>query len=88
MSADGPISLMNPGKETPCKPFQSSHAEQIKLVTDFSWISFSALSGIEEEYREIVRGSVYIDQTRLDALCKALKDRCRMLEKVALCAMP
>ena len=31
-------------KEVVCKPFKKPHAEQIKLVSDFSWIDFDKLS--------------------------------------------
>lgn len=47
-------------------------------------LDFGALSGIEEEFREIVRGSVFIDAARCDALCRGLRGRIDKLEKVAL----
>ena len=31
-----------------CKPFKKHHIEQLKLVSDFSWIDFSRLSDVEE----------------------------------------
>ena len=68
--------MIHAGVKAACKPFKGSHEEQIKLVTDFAWLDFSALTGIDEELREIVKGS----------LCKALKGRVRMLQEAALSA--
>lgn len=42
-----------------------------------------ALAGIDEEFREIVRGSMFIDETRRDALCRFLARRVEMLESAA-----
>lgn len=81
---DRPTGLIRDGLKTVCKPFKSSHEEQIKLVTDFNWLDFSALAGIEEEWREIVKDSVFIDAARCDAVALAIRERCRMLEEAAL----
>lgn len=81
---DRPTGLIHAGVKTVCKPFKSSHEEQIKLVTDFDWLDFSALAGIEEEWREIVKDSVFIDVARCDAVSMAIRERCRMLEETAL----
>ena len=83
---DKPTRMIHAGVKAACKPFKGSHEEQIKLVTDFAWLDFSALTGIDEELREIVKGSLFVDETRCSALCKALKGRVRMLEEAALSA--
>ena len=83
---DKPTGMIHAGAKAACKPFKSSHDEQIRLVTDFSWLDFSALGGIDEELREIVKDSLFVDETRCSALCKALKGRVRMLEKAVLSA--
>ena len=81
---DKPAGLIkDDGKET-CKPFKSSHKEQIKLVKDFDWLDFSALAGIEEELWEIVKGSLFVDEKRCSALCRGLRSRIKTLEKIAL----
>lgn len=49
-------------------------------MQDFSWLDVSALLDIEEEFRKIVEGSVFVDQVRCDAICKGLRERVRMLE--------
>ena len=81
---DKPTGLIHAKAKAVCKPFKSSHEEQIKLVTDFSWIDFSALTGIEDELREIVKGSLFVDENRCNALCEGLRGRIRMLEEAAL----
>lgn len=78
---DKPAGLV--GTKTASKPFKNSHEEQIKLVTDFCWIDFSALAGIDEELREIIRGSLFIDEARCSVLCRALRHRVELLEAVA-----
>lgn len=78
---DKPAGLV--GTKTASKPFKNSHEEQIKLVTDFHWIDFSALAGIDEELREIVRGSLFIDEARCSVLCRALRHRVELLEDAA-----
>ena len=63
-----------------CKPFKKSHEEQLKLVTDFSWIDFKALDGITAEARNILSGAgEYVDAARLDAIVSAMR---RRIEKV------
>lgn len=81
---DKPLGLINTGTKVVCKPFKSSHEEQIKLVTDFDWLDFSALSGLDEELREIVRGSLFVDDARCEALCIGLNHRIKLLEKAVL----
>ena len=76
--------LIRPGVDAPSKPFKAKHSEQIKLVTDFDWIDFSALRGVEEEYNEILRPSPYIDDVRRDTLCRAVQERVKMLENEAV----
>ncbi len=81
---DKPLPMINAGGKPVCKPFKSSHEEQIRLVTDFSWIDFSALHGIDEEFCEITRDSIFINDDRRDALCRALLRRVDMLQHAAL----
>lgn len=81
---DRPLPMIHARAKAVCKPFKNSHDEQIRLVTDFSWLDFSALNGIDEELREIVRGSLFIDEARREALCQGLMDRLGMLEEAAL----
>lgn len=79
---DKPLPMIHAKANVICKPFKNSHTEQIKLVTDFSWLDFSALKGIDEEFREIIGDSLFIDGTRCSALCRALSGRIEMLEEI------
>lgn len=83
---DKPLPMINAGARAVCKPFKNSHEEQIKLVTDFSWLEFSNLRGIEEELRELIKDSVFVDEARCQALCAGLTGRIQMLQKAALSA--
>jgi hypothetical protein len=65
-----------------CKPFKNDHNEQIKLVTSFDWLDLAALHGVDEEFREILRGSIFVDKARCDALCFALRKRVEMLSEL------
>ena len=78
---DKPTAMIRADAKTVCKPFKTSHEEQIELVQDFEWLDFSALKGIEEELRELVRGSLFIDMARCDALCRGVAGRVKMLKK-------
>ena len=78
---DKPTAMIRADAKTICKPFKTSHEEQIGLVQDFDWLDFFALKGIEEELRELVRGSLFIDEARCDALCRGLAGRVDMLKK-------
>ena len=62
-----------------CKPFKNAHGEQLKLVSDFSWLDLGALQGIDDEWREIVEGSLFIDEVRCEAIAAGLNQRVQML---------
>lgn len=79
---DKPTAMIGAKAKLGCKPFKSSHEEQIKLVTSFDWLDLNALYGIDEELRELVRGSLFIDNARCNALCTALKGRVEALADI------
>lgn len=85
---DKPLPMIGAGGRVVCKPFKNSHEEQMKLVSDFCWLDFSALNGIDEELREILKGSLFIDEARREALCRGLMGRVEMLQKKALSSKP
>ena len=78
-----PTGMINANAKIPCKPFKADHEEQIRLVSSFDWIDFPALKGIDDEFHDILNGSLFIDETRRDALCFALRKRVEMLEITA-----
>lgn len=81
---DKPIAMIGKGTKMPCKPFKSSHEEQIKLVTSFDFFELSALVGIEDEIREITKGSVFVEEHRVNAICKGLLSRIEHLADLIL----
>lgn len=64
------------------KPFKTKHADQIKLVDDFSWLDLNNLKGIDEELADILKNSDRIDEQRRDTLCQALIMRIELLKNV------
>lgn len=72
---DKPTPMIGTKTRLTCKPFKNSHEEQIRLVHSFDWLDLNALHGMDEEFRELVRGSLFIDSARCDALCRALRGR-------------
>lgn len=67
-------------REIGSKPFKTNHADQIKLVTDFSWLDISKLKGIDEEFAEILETAEHMDTERKDILCRMLNSRIDMLQ--------
>lgn len=72
---------MRPLFRQPSKPFRSDHADQIKLVKSFNWLDLTALSDIDEEFREIIKDAPVIDTARSDALCHGLQRRLLLLRE-------
>lgn len=79
---DKPPTMINGAAKLGCKTFKTTHDEQIKLVTSFDWLDLSALRGTTEELREILRGFLFIDNARCDALCRGLNLRIEMLSEI------
>lgn len=77
-----PRAMINANAKVPCKPFKTDHEEQIRLVSSFNWLDLSALKGIDEDFHEILNGSLFIDEARRDALCFALHKRVDMLAEI------
>jgi hypothetical protein len=74
-----------PYDKTKSQPFLEMHEEQIKLVKDFSWLNFTDLIGIDEEFNELLKKSPFIDNARRDALCFALRKRAETLSYHSHC---
>ena len=79
MWCNEPTAMIRPLAKLPAKPFRADHSEQIELVMSFDWLDFSALRGIEEEFRQILADSSFIDETRRDSLCYGLRKRIELL---------
>jgi len=69
-------------KETKSQPFFQTHEKQIGLVRDFSWLDFSKLIGIDEEFYELLLKSPFIDDERRDVLSLAFRKRLKLLRDI------
>lgn len=70
-----------------CKPFKKSHADQIKLVSDFSWIDFDKLSDVDEIIREtmaVEEAQELIDERRIAAITDGVRKRIDTLQGMVL----
>lgn len=70
------------GRDIECKPFKKHHEEQIKLVSDFSWIPFEKLNDVEE----LITGTLsaegakeYMDDNRVKAIAATVRQRIQKL---------
>ena len=75
------------GKEVICKPFKNHHAEQLKLVSDFSWIDFDRLAdadGLIESVLSAEGTEEYMDESRLSAIMESVKQRIESLSQLSV----
>lgn len=70
------------GSSVECKPFRKNHAEQIKLVDDFSWFDFDSLGGLDDEIVKVLSQSEEADEKRAAAIASAVMERCGYIETV------
>lgn len=76
-------SEIHPFHGVECKPFKKNHIDQLKLVTDFSWLDLSKLSDIEEVVRNIFsdeRASERVGEKRITAIIQSIKARIDYIE--------
>ncbi len=73
---------INAALEIESKPFKKKHSEQLKLVSNFDRLDFSALENIDEEFIDIYKVSKYISADRQKKLLFALKKRIELLRKL------
>lgn len=76
-----PTPLVHADANTACKPFEASHEEQLRLVSDFSWLDESKLEGLGDIVREVLAGSTFIDAARCEAIARALEQRALLLRE-------
>ena len=79
---DKPTSMVGSGRVT-CKPFKDRHEEQVKLVSSFDWLDLPRLDGIEEEWMELTKGSLFLDEARRVAVARALRGRIETLQEIS-----
>jgi hypothetical protein len=71
------------GSPVESKPFRNSHAEQIKLVGDFSWFDIAALGGLSDEIMEVLFQSEDVDEKRRAAIASVVTERCGQIARMA-----
>ena len=74
-------SSVNTIKRMEIKPFRRNHEEQIQLIKDFSWLNLSALVGIENDFANILSKSPYINEERINDICKGFNERIQSLSQ-------
>ena len=82
---------MRSEKDVICKPFKNHYAEQLKLVSDFSWINFNALSDVEELITDVLpmdQAEDYVDEVRIRAITAAVMRRAETLSQLAMSQAP
>lgn len=77
-----PNSMITSTSKIKCKPFKTTHDEQIKLVTSFDWLNLSALEGVDEEVKGVFHNSLFVDIKRADIICSSLNERIKMLLEI------
>ena len=70
------------GSQVESKPFRNNHAEQIRLVEDFSWFDFTTLNDLGDEIAKILSQSEDVDERRRTAIVSAVAERCSYIEKL------
>lgn len=82
---------MHSEKEVVCKPFKKHHSEQLKLVSDFSWIDFDSLSDIGELIINVLcaeGAKDYMDENRIWAIAGTVQQRIDRLFQLAISHKP
>ncbi|MBO5559067.1 MAG: HipA domain-containing protein [Ruminococcus sp.] len=76
-----------PSADITCKPFKKTHGEQLKLISDVSWLDLSKLDGIEDEISEILSDekiSKYIDHERANVIVSQIRKRVDRLSEIVM----
>lgn len=79
------------GQDITCKPFKKHHEEQLKLVSDFSWIDFERLKDVNSLIEEVLTAEgteAYMDETRVQAIKESARRRTDHLSRLAKTQMP
>lgn len=68
---------MNKKELITCKPFKKTHEEELKLITDFSFVSKDKLLQIPELVRQLFENNLYVipDRDRIETIIRLLKER-------------
>lgn len=69
------------------KPFYADAERQMKLVSDYSWIPFEQLEGVEDDIRSVFASSEFIDEERIVAIVQAVNVRIEKLKEFSLSSL-
>ena len=75
---DKTVRMMKDMDEIICKPFKKTHAEQLKLVSSFDWLDFSALDDVPAIIREVMsdeQAIEYVEERRINMICELAEQR-------------
>lgn len=75
------------GQNIVCKPFKNHHEEQLKLVSDFSWIDFDRLSDVRELIIETLSSDgakEYMGESRIEAIADAAQHRIHRVQELSM----
>ena len=88
---DKRVSQIQKQSDIVCKPFKKSHVDQIKLVSDFSWIDFEALADVPDMIMELFsdEGIIeFVDHQRAVAISESVRKRIGELQEIAMENVP
>lgn len=74
-------------REVECKPFKKHHTQQLRLVSDFSWIDFDSLTDVGELITRTLsseEAEEYIDGNRIHAIVEAVNRRIQNLRQISM----
>lgn len=74
------------GKEVVCKPFKNHHEEQLRLVSDLSWIDFDRLTDVPDLITDILSADgadEYVGKDRISAISDSVTRRIQTLAAMA-----
>jgi hypothetical protein len=69
----------------PSKPFKLFHNEQIKMVSDFSWINFTTINKCSDLLYDLHIKYFSKKMKRADIIYNAFKSRINLLEQIVNC---
>jgi hypothetical protein len=74
--------VVDVGMPRKSQPFETTHDEQVKLVSDLSWFDYGALDGIKDECEEILSESTEINAERRERIAVTVAQRCGQIERM------
>lgn len=72
-------------------PFKKHHAEQLKLVSDYSWIDFDRLADVDELIAATLSAEStkeYMDESRIRAITETVNRRIQNLRQLSVRQAP